>query len=60
MSPIDEQRVKYINYLMDIINSQCGEIYEGLVDKEFLKAESDIDKLILTLNDIKRSLKDEI
>jgi len=60
MSPIDEQRVKYINYLMDIINSQCGEIYEGLVDKEFLKAELDIDKLILTLNDIKRSLKDEI
>ena len=60
ISPLDEQRIKYINHLMDNIHDQSSEIYESLVDKDFNEAEHNIDKLISTLNNIKSTFKDEI
>ena len=60
ISPLDEQRIKYINHLMDNIHDQSSEIYESLVDKDFNEAEYNIDKLISTLNNIKSTFKDEI
>ena len=39
ISPLDEQRIKYINHLMDNIHDQSSEIYESLVDKDFNEAE---------------------
>jgi|TARA_R100000935_G_scaffold54963_1_gene84440 hypothetical protein len=60
MNPLDERRVRHVNHLMESINNQASEIYEGLVDKDFEQAESDIDKLILILINIKSSFKDEI
>ena len=38
ISPLDEQRIKYINHLMDNIHDQSSEIYESLVDKDFNEA----------------------
>jgi hypothetical protein len=60
ISPLDEQRVKHINHLMDSIHDQSSDIYESLVDKDFPQAESNINQLISTLNNIKSSFKDEI
>jgi len=60
ISPLDEQRIKYINHLMDNIHDQSSEIYESLVDKDFNQAEDNINQLILTLNNIKSTFKDEI
>jgi predicted translin family RNA/ssDNA-binding protein len=60
MDALDEQRVKYINHLMDDIHNQSSDVYESLVDKDFNEAKDNINKLILTLNNIKSSFKDEI
>lgn len=60
INPLDEKRLKHINHLMDDIHDQSSDIYESLVDKDFNQAEQDIDQLILTLNNIKSSFKDEI
>jgi len=60
ISPLDEQRVKYINHLMDNIHDQSSEIYESLIDKDFNQAEDNINQLISTLNNIKSTFKDEI
>lgn len=60
IKPLDEQRVKYINHLMDNIHDHSSEIYESLIDKDFNQAEDNINQLISTLNDIKNSFKDEI
>ncbi len=45
---------------MDSIHDQSSDIYESLVDKDFPQAESNINQLISTLNNIKSSFKDEI
>lgn len=60
ISPLDEQRVKHINHLMEKINDQASEIYESLIDKDLGQAEKDINKLTQTLHNIKSSFKDEI
>jgi hypothetical protein len=60
ISPLDKQRVNHINHLMDNINDQSSQIYESLIDKDFLQADRDINKLITTLQDIKSTLKDDI
>ncbi len=60
ISPLDEQRVKYIKHLMDNIHDQSSEIYESLIDKDFNQAEDNINQLISTLNNIKYTFKDEI
>ncbi len=60
INPLDEKRLKHINHLMDDIHDQSSSVYESLVDKDFNQAEQDIDQLILTLNNIKSSFKDEI
>lgn len=60
ISPLDEQRVKYINHLMDNIHDQSSEIYESLIDKDFNQAEDNINQLISTLENIKSAFKDEI
>ncbi len=60
ISPLDEQRIKYINHLMDNIHDQSSEIYESLIDKDFNQAEDNINQLISTLDNIKYTFKDEI
>jgi predicted translin family RNA/ssDNA-binding protein len=60
MDALDEQRVKYINYLMDDIHKQSSDVYESLIDKDFKEAEHNINELISTLNNIKSSFKEDI
>jgi predicted translin family RNA/ssDNA-binding protein len=58
MNALDEQRVKYINHLMDDIHKRSSDVYESIIDKDFKEAEHNINQLILTLNNIKSSFKD--
>ncbi len=58
MDALDEQRVKYINHLMDDIHKRSSDVYESIIDKDFKEAEHNINQLILTLNNIKSSFKD--
>jgi len=60
MDALDEQRVKYINHLMDDIHKQSSDVYESLIDKDFKEAEHNINELISTLNNIKFSFKEDI
>jgi len=60
MDALDEQRIKYINHLMDDIHKQSSDIYESLIDKDFKEAEHNINKLISVLNNIKSTLKDDM
>ena len=60
MDALDEQRVKYINHLMDDIYKQSSDVYESLIDKDFKEAEHNINELISTLNNIKFSFKEDI
>jgi predicted translin family RNA/ssDNA-binding protein len=60
MDALDEQRVKYINHLMDDIHKQSSDVYESLIDKDFKEAEHNINELISTLNNIKSSFKEDI
>ncbi len=60
MNALDEQRVKYINHLMDDIHKRSSDVYESIIDKDFKEAEYNINQLISTLNNIKSSFKDEI
>ena len=45
---------------MDDIHKQSSDVYESLIDKDFKEAEHNINELILTLNNIKSSFKEDI
>ena len=57
---LDEQRVRYINHLMEKINNQARDIKAGLKDHDFAQAEVALNQLIAILSNIKSSLKDEV
>jgi hypothetical protein len=60
ISAYDQERLRHINHLMDSIHEHTGEIYEALVDREFLYLQKVAGKLIAELTDIKKSVENEI
>ncbi len=60
ISPLDKQRVQYINTLMDGLHDQTSNLYEALIDREYPEAELAVDVLIANLTYIKESIKDEV
>ena len=60
ISPLDKQRVQYINTLMDGLHDQTSNLYEALIDREYLEVELAVDVLIANLTYIKESIKDEV
>lgn len=60
ISPIDRDRVHYINSVMDEIHNEANELYEALVDREYNQVESVTKQLIKKLQDVSESVKDEL
>ena len=60
ISPLDKQRVQYINTLMDGLHDQTSNLYESLIDREYPEVELAVDVLIANLTYIKESIKDEV
>lgn len=60
ISAYDNERIKHINYLMDTIHEQSSEIYEGMVDRDFEQLNDGLDSICDIINEIKKSISDEI
>lgn len=60
ISPIDRQRIQYINNLMDNLHNKLNDLYESLVDREFNDIESTSAEIIDELNLLIESIKDEL
>ena len=60
ISAYDNERIKHINYLMDTIHEQSSEIYEGMIDRDFEQLNDSLDSMHDIINEIKKSISDEI
>jgi hypothetical protein len=60
LSPYDTERVTHINHLMKSINDSSDDIYESLVDRDFLETKKSLAKLISQLKSIEESIEDDI
>lgn len=60
ISAYDNERIKHINYLMDTIHEQSSEIYEGMIDRDFEQLNDGLDSMHDIINEIKKSISDEI
>lgn len=56
---IDNERMKHINFLMDDLHSSLNQVYEFLVDREFIELKNEIISLNNKLNKIIESVQDE-
>jgi hypothetical protein len=56
---IDNERMKHINFLMDDLHSSLNQVYEFLVDREFVELKNEIISLNNKLNKIIESVQDE-
>lgn len=59
LSPFEQERLVHINNLMDELYSDTDDVYECLVDRDFDSLHNVVTKLILKLNELKASVKDE-
>ena len=60
LSAYDAERVNHINHLMKSINDSSDDIYENLVDRDFLETKKSLAKLISQLKSIEESIEDDI
>ena len=60
ISAYEKERIKHINYLMDTIHEQTSDIYEGLVDRDFVQLEEALKSLSKIVDNIFKSTQDEI
>lgn len=56
---IDKERMKHINFLMDDLHSSLNQVYEFLVDRDFIELKEEISSLSNKLNKIIESVQDE-
>ncbi len=56
---IDNERMKHINFLMDDLHSSLNQVYEFLVDREFLELKYEIISLNNKLTKLIESVQDE-
>lgn len=60
ISPLEQKRIRNINYIMDDLHDSVNNIYELLVDKEYADLKGEVSKTINKLKTITDSLQDEI
>ena len=60
ISPLEQKRIRNINYIMDDLHDSVNNIYELLVDKEYIDLKGEVSKTINKLKTITDSLQDEI
>jgi|TARA_B110000977_G_C10709183_1_gene350521 hypothetical protein len=58
LTAYDAERVNHINHLMKSINDSSDEIYENLVDRDFIETKKSLTKLISQLKSIEESIED--
>jgi hypothetical protein len=56
----EEERLRRINSLMDEIHSVCDDIYEGLVDEEFISVKSNLRVLSELIDYVQKSISNEV
>ncbi len=60
ISPLEQKRIRNINYIMDDLHDSVNNIYELLVDKEYSQLKGEVSQTINKLKTITDSLQDEI
>jgi hypothetical protein len=60
ISPLEQKRIRNINYIMDDLHDSVNNIYELLIDKEYSQLKGEISQTINKLKTITDSLQDEI
>jgi hypothetical protein len=60
ISPLEQKRIRNINYIMDDLHDSVNNIYELLIDKEYSQLKGEVSQTINKLKTITDSLQDEI
>jgi len=55
---MNQDRITYINFLMDELHETNTTIYELLTDREFEELDKVLEDLIIKLHDLKESIQD--
>ena len=60
LTAYDAERVNHINHLMKSINDSSDEIYENLIDRDFIETKKSLAKLIGQLKRMQESINDDV
>lgn len=60
ISPLEQKRIRNINYIMDDLHDSVNNIYELLVDQEYSELKGEVSKIVSKLKTITDSIEDDI
>ena len=60
ITPIEQKRIRNINYIMDDLHDSVNNIYELLIDQEYSDLKGEVSNITTKLKAITDSLEDEI
>jgi archaellum component FlaC len=60
ITPLEQKRIRNINYIMDDLHDSVNNIYELLIDQEYSDLKGEVSKITTKLKTITDSLEDEI
>jgi hypothetical protein len=60
ITPLEQKRIRNINYIMDELHDSVNNIYELLVDEQYVELKGEVSKMTSKLKTITDSLENEI
>ncbi len=60
ITPLEQKRIRNINYIMNDLHDSVNNIYELLIDQEYSDLKGEVSKITKKLKTITDSLEDEI
>ena len=60
ISPLEKKRIRNINYIMNDLHESVNNIYELLIDHEYVALKGEVSKITTKLKTITDSLENEI
>ena len=60
ITPLEQKRIRNINYIMDDLHDSVNNIYELLVDQQYIELKGEVSKMTSKLKTITDSLENEI
>jgi hypothetical protein len=60
ITPLEQKRIRNINYIMDDLHDSINNIYELLVDQQYVELKGEVSKMTSKLKTITDSLENEI
>ncbi len=60
ITPLEQKRIRNINYIMNDLHDSVNNIYELLIDQEYSDLKGEVSKITTKLKTITDSLEDEI